>query len=785
MTETEPTLAPLLLADLQQELGIEIDPHSGLPIRLRLGQGPATRSITFALRPTLRLDGEEEQTAARTLDYPGAREVAQFHILDTTPTLRIDGPTAIYTVLTRAAEWTVRWEYTLRPEHPRVAVRVELSPSEVISKGTLRDLWLDAEVSLPNPGSWRLEAPGNQLRPGIGANALHTPVHVSPAGGLMGSSGLVALHQPDRDLTFLWWPFSRTEIGNPAVQSVDGGMRLILPTGLAGRLSPGEWIRYGTLYLDLLDESWPAVLAELPRWYAGLGLTTPPDQPAWITSASIFEVQIGFSVFWGNYRYAPYPTVRDLLADLGRIRGLGYTALQIMPRQPYPSYNVHDYGDIDTSYGDEADLRALVASAHALGMRVILDILLHGVMDKEVMAQTAERVRSGPYADRLGEGGTSTFDERPEAHDTYLIAWARHVLDFEPYWGGGSPARHPLPDEHPEWFMRDSSGAIIGIYTKAFDVANPAWQEYFCQAAEELVRRLDVDGFRFDAPTYNDLPNWSPQTERRASYSPLGCLVLFDHLRPRLKRLKESVVLYTEPSGALFRQAMDITYNYDEQWLIPSLLSGDVGEQRARVGVRTGRDLAAWLRDRNAMLPPHSQIAHHIDSHDTFWWPLPGQKWRREQYGLEATRALLATFALSGGAYMTFVGGEQGIEAEVARTHRLRQMLPEIGGGAVDFTAVAVDEEAIYAVVRRATATCSVLLVNLSREERTAICSLDLDALPLPEGLYTIHDAWGEQSLAQEGGYGWSRADLGNLTVHFEPFEVRLLVLREIGGDAS
>src|SRR3712207_1592256 len=99
-----------------------------------------------------------------------------------------------------------------------------------------------------------------------------------------------------------------------------------------------------------------------------------------------------------------------------------------------------------------------------------------------------------------------------EARDGYHLAWSRHILDFEPHWHGGSPPRHQLVDEHPEWFMRNSAQEIIGIYTNAFDVANPAWQEYFMRASEDLVRRLDIDGFRFDAPTYNDLPNWSPAT---------------------------------------------------------------------------------------------------------------------------------------------------------------------------------------------------------------------------------------------------------------------------------
>ena len=308
----------------------------------------------------------------------------------------------------------------------------------------------------------------------------------------------------------------------------------------------------------------------------------------WIKDASIFEVQIGYSVFWSNYQYQPYPTVRNLLADLGRIKGLGYTMLQIMPRQPYPSYNIHDYADITTSYGDEADLRALIKAAHELDMHVILDILLHGVIDQEVITETAGRVRSGPYFERLAQQTNTMFTSESSA-----ISWSRHILDFERYWAGGSPFRHSLADEHPEWFMRDSAQNIIGIYTKAFDVANTAWQEYFADAAVHLVKELDIDGFRFDAPTYNDLPNWSTATARRASYSPLGSLELFEKLRIRLKETKQSLILYTEPSGVAFRQSMDVTYNYEEQWLFNSIFRPETGEQSERTRVRNGRELAA------------------------------------------------------------------------------------------------------------------------------------------------------------------------------------------------
>ncbi|MQA05912.1 MAG: DUF3459 domain-containing protein [Streptosporangiales bacterium] len=468
-----------------------------------------------------------------------------------------------------------------------------------------------------------------------------------------------------------------------------------------------------------------------------------------------------------------------LAADLDRIADLGYDVLQIMPRQPYPSYNVHDYTDVSTTYGDEDELRALVDACHARGMRVILDILLHGVIDQEVMAATAERVRGGPFAARLAETTTDVWGSGQDSLDARDIAWSRHILDFEPYWSAGSPSRHPLADQHPEWFMRDSAQRIIGVYTKAFDVANRAWQEYFCAAAEDLVRRLDVDGFRFDAPTYNALPNWSEATSRRASHSPLGCLELFHLLRRRLKRVKESVMLYTEPSGVLFHQSMDVTYNYDEQRLIPAVLRPRT-DAAADIGVRNGRELAGWLRDRDAVLPRGAVIAPHVDSHDTFWWPLPGEKWRREQYGVAATRALLAVFALSGGAYMTFVGGECDIEPEVRRVHRLRAELPEIRTGRADYDVVAADAAEVFAVARSAGGRFTLVLVNLSAEAVTASCTVAADRVGLAGGGAVLRDRWD----AGDGVGGGQGAEIRmetqsegtwTLRLPFEPYQVRVL----------
>ena len=750
----------LVIGSREGDLSLRLDPGSGLPIALVLANG---ESIALSVSATLSTEGREVFRPLFGLAYEDTIDHSDFKLAEQEPRRRLDGTADVYRVVTSAGGWTVTWEYTFGQSSPRLAVSVELAPPDQQADSTLRDLRLELTLHLPEPQAWLVEAPGNELRPGIALDRLTEAMPISPATGVMGSAGLAAVHHPGLPRTLVFWPLCRTEIGRLAMSGGDS-LGLELDTGLAGRLTALDTLRYDAIHVDVLDATWEQTRDRIPSWYAGLGLTTPRDRPAWVETASIYEVQLGFSPFSGGVRYEPYPDVRALRADLDRIHSLGYDTLQIMPRQPYPSYNVLDYADITTTYGDESQLRELVAECHARGMHVILDVLMHGVIDQEVMAKTADRVRASAFATRLGENTSRNWGTSPSALTATDVSWARHILDFEPYWSD-SAAHHPLVDEHPEWFMRDSNQDIIGIYTKAFDATNPSWQEYFTAAMEELIRRLDIDGFRFDAPTYNDLPNWSTATQRRASYSPLGCLELFERLRPRLKRLKESIMLYTEPSGVVFRQAMDITYNYEEQWLIPAVLGSD--RPAIDLGVRNGKELAAWFQDRNAILPPGSLIAHHVDSHDTFWWPLPGEKWRREQYGLDATRALNAVLAFSGGGYMTFVGGEHRLEPDVRRIHKLRA-LPAIRHGAVDYDAVAVDHDSVYAVVRRSDNQSCVVLVNLSDAPLSTTCRLDPSRLGRTDEV-SLYDAWAETALEWDGSW--------TLGMDLDPFHIKVITI--------
>jgi glycosidase len=450
--------------------------------------------------------------------------------------------------------------------------------------------------------------------------------------------------------------------------------------------------------------------------------------------------------------YERYPTPAALEADLERIQALGFDVVQLMPRHPYPSYNVHDHADVTTTYGDEDEVRSLVVACHRRGMRVLLDVIMHGVVDREVVDETVAAVRAGPYADRLGDGTIDYLSRHAED-----VAWSRHIVEYAPYWREASPVRHPLPDAHPGWFMRDSAGGITRRYTKAFDLAHPGWQAYFLDACAALVERLGVDGYRVDAPTYNDFASWAPRRAGRASDGAMASLGLLHALRTRLRAMRPDLAVYTEPTGALFRAAADATYNYDEHWLVESLLGSPRTADEWRL-VRSARELGRWLQDRDAALPPGSTVIHHIDSHDSIWWRLPGAQWRRERFGRDAAVALLAVFALTGGGYMTFMGGEDGIEAELRRVHDLRRRLPELSGTA-DHAAASASSDDVLVVLRAAGGHAALVAVNLAAEP--VVCDLALRDRPLGT---TLFDAWNGEDVAAP-------------RVAFGPFQPRVLRL--------
>jgi glycosidase len=685
---------------------LEIDDKSGLLIQIGRNDSQAVTVEGVITKVVFEVGGLERRAATGGLEY--------FDTKLSSDVRQIAEPILVYDVGWSGFKVPVTFGdiegfiiYKFNESGPAISIAIELLQSKIV----VRNIHLEITFQLEER-EWALNLPGNGLRANIALGSLTEDVGVSPLGGLRGSAAIIHISSEAESLVL--WPDNEVEIPEILFSSFERNTaRLAITSNFGSDLSLIDSIELAMLSFDTNFYPWREFPKIFAHWLKTWGITSPANPPQWVGSAMIFEAQVGFSVFSEVNHYSPYPQVRDLINDLNRIFQLGFTCIQLMPKQPYPSYNVHDYADIGTSYGDIVEIKELIKKAHKLGIKVIFDVLLHGVLDKEIIKVAADGVRSGPYNSLLKGATSDSFSSDVKDWTNYEIAWSRHILDFEPYWLEYSPAKSKLELEHPDWFYRDSAGGIIGVYTKAFDARNLEWQDYFTDSMLYLLKELDIDGFRFDAPTYNDFYNWAPWSRSRASASALACTGLFERMRPIFKKQKADFLFYTEPSGMSLRKSMDLNYNYDEQWLVTSL--GSPGSQKAW-GIRGAKDLATWVQERDRFLPNGSMTAHHIDSHDTFWWPSWGKKWRREQFDISKVKLLTLIFGSLPGPFMMFSGGEIGIEQLLPKLATVKRSKIWLTGEITWWTSESVPD-GIFAISRKLDDQVSATLVNFTDKE--------------------------------------------------------------------
>jgi alpha-glucosidase len=166
--------------------------------------------------------------------------------------------------------------------------------------------------------------------------------------------------------------------------------------------------------------------------------------------------------------------VNGIRSRLGYIAALGVDALWINPWYPSPQadagYDVADYRDIEPTFGSLDDGRALIAEAHAAGIRVLLDIVPNHTSDEHEWFRAAlasppgspERER---YHFRPGRGENG--DEPPNAWVSEFggTAWTR--LD-EP---GGEWYLHLFDVKQPDlnWDNREVRDEFLDILRFWFD----------------------------------------------------------------------------------------------------------------------------------------------------------------------------------------------------------------------------------------------------------------------------------------------------------------------------
>ena len=172
-----------------------------------------------------------------------------------------------------------------------------------------------------------------------------------------------------------------------------------------------------------------------------------------------------------------------LMSKLDYIAGLGVDAIWLSPIHPSPNrdwgYDVSDYEGVHPDYGTLADFNALVAAAHARGLKIILD---------EVLAHTSDE-HAWFAASREGDGQTRDWPKK----DWYV--WA------DPKDDGTVPNNWLSVFGGPGWSYQP---ARRQYYHHKFLRQQPKLSWVQPQAREAALKVLDlwlargVDGFRLD-----------------------------------------------------------------------------------------------------------------------------------------------------------------------------------------------------------------------------------------------------------------------------------------------
>ncbi len=229
------------------------------------------------------------------------------------------------------------------------------------------------------------------------------------------------------------------------------------------------------------------------------GALRAAERPAWIDDAVVYGVA---PHFFGPRGLA------DVAARLDDIAALGATVLWLSPITAAPDddfgYAVTDHFAVRESFGGDADLKALVAGAHARGIKVIMDFVPNHLSD---------------------------------AHPYHVDAEARGAAS--PYHG---------------WFDRGGDGAVTSYFgwdnLKNLDFDEAEVRAMMTAAFRHWVEEFDVDGFRIDV-------SWGVH-ERAPEFWP-GLVAELKRIKPDLLLLSESTIREDWPAAAGFDAAYDWT----------------------------------------------------------------------------------------------------------------------------------------------------------------------------------------------------------------------------------
>ncbi len=239
---------------------------------------------------------------------------------------------------------------------------------------------------------------------------------------------------------------------------------------------------------------------------------TLASNPGWVQQGRMYEMFFKSATATG--------TINAALPHLGYLKNMGYNIVWVMPvmKNAFPmdnmygtGYDIVDFYNVAPEYGTNADLKNFVDRAHALGLKVILDITPNHTS------------RYHPFVQNI-----------------------RSYRQNSVYWNFYQHALITNPNYHPDLSEALTSDSLFGYYYAFSDeLLNYNWSDldarkYMINVYQYWIKAFGVDGFRFDV-------YWGPHD--RANNGNGGENEMGIPVRTALKHIKPDILLLGETSG--------------------------------------------------------------------------------------------------------------------------------------------------------------------------------------------------------------------------------------------
>ncbi|TKK71993.1 hypothetical protein FC093_02995 [Ilyomonas limi] len=238
---------------------------------------------------------------------------------------------------------------------------------------------------------------------------------------------------------------------------------------------------------------------------------------AWINDAVIYEIT--------PHAFVKHSSYDDITAKLPEIKALGVNTIWLQPvfktHGGGQGYDIVDYFSLRDDLGSETQLQQLIQTAKSLKLRVLFDFVPNHTSIHHPYAQDCVRYKTG----------------------SHYYNFYQHTSDGVLY----SSNYHTDENSFVYYFWKD----LVNL-----NYDNAEVQQWVIEACKYWVKKLDIDGYRFDAV-------WGVNA-RKPDFG--------KRLQLELKVIKPELLLLAEDKGAMtstYTKGFDVAYDWtsDTNWV--------------------------------------------------------------------------------------------------------------------------------------------------------------------------------------------------------------------------